>query len=462
MSFRKAALHIVLGLASAALVACADDGSGYESGGPSYVGGDTAPSGGAGPGGGYPLGSGGVGGGGGAQSATGLPCEIQTIVNNKCGLCHGTTPSAGAPFALVTQQDFQTVVPDGSSVHQRAKARINDVNNPMPPPLQPELTPDEKAKLDAWLAGGAQYSSETCSAGTGDGGGGSTVAEPERPVDADECVQLLSYDGANASAPYPVPTGENYINFNFSNPWAGQAVQAVAINHIVPPEAETVVHHTLLYQGEDTGRAGVAPSGGQHGSDVLIAGWVPGASNTLMPNDVGLQLGGGDYTIEIHFFNSTGQTQHAAAGLEMCVTYDKRPNEAAVHWLGQELQIGLPAQTWQGTCTPDFSKGPVTILTSWPHMHLQGNRMTTVINRGGGAQETLVDEPFDFYYQKTYDTPTVLNEGDTLTTTCQFKQPMSFGTSTTEEMCYNFVVAYPAGGLPGVGLTSGVNHCLGF
>jgi hypothetical protein len=46
-----------------------------------------------------------------------------------------------------------------------------------------------------------------------------------------------------------------------------------------------------------------------------------------------------------------------------------------------------------------------------------------------------------------YDTPAVIKKGDTLTTTCTFATPTPFGQGTNEEMCYNFVMAYPAGGL---------------
>ena len=80
-------------------------------------------------------------------------------------------------------------------------------------------------------------------------------------------------------------------------------------------------------------------------------------------------------------------------------------------------------------------------------MHLQGRHMTTVINRAGGGTEMLIDEPFDFQTQISYSTPQVVHKGDTLTTTCTYATPTPFGEKTTDEMCYNFVLAYPAGGL---------------
>jgi hypothetical protein len=59
----------------------------------------------------------------------------------------------------------------------------------------------------------------------------------------------------------------------------------------------------------------------------------------------------------------------------------------------------------------------------------------------------LHDEPFDFEYQGMYLKNEVMKAGDTLETTCTFKQPMTFGTDTDMEMCYLFTMAYPLGAL---------------
>jgi hypothetical protein len=60
-----------------------------------------------------------------------------------------------------------------------------------------------------------------------------------------------------------------------------------------------------------------------------------------------------------------------------------------------------------------------------------------------------------------------VHPGDTLTTTCTWMNPGSsavgFGESTTSEMCYNFVLSYPAHSLPnplGGGLEGSANMCL--
>ena len=87
--------------------------------------------------------------------------------------------------------------------------------------------------------------------------------------------------------------------------------------------------------------------------------------------------------------------------------------------------------------------------------------MKTVINRQGGGTEVLIDKPFDFNSQVSYPTPAVINPGDTLSTTCTFAAPTPFGQGTNEEMCYNFVLAYPAGQLAQLIQLLRKNDCTG-
>jgi hypothetical protein len=94
-------------------------------------------------------------------------------------------------------------------------------------------------------------------------------------------------------------------------------------------------------------------------------------------------------------------------------------------------------------------------------MHQIGVHAKLVLNRKNGTQEVLHDKPFAFADQQSYPLSVIVNDGDTLTTTCTFNNTTNglvvFGPNTENEMCYNFVTAYPAGGLSG---SMGANHCL--
>ena len=80
-------------------------------------------------------------------------------------------------------------------------------------------------------------------------------------------------------------------------------------------------------------------------------------------------------------------------------------------------------------------------------------------------QEVVFDKPFDFNQQISHSVSVDLMPGDTITSTCTFMNgtaaPVSFGSSTTQEMCYMFALSSPAGGLKnGVfGLNGSSTNC---
>jgi uncharacterized membrane protein len=94
-------------------------------------------------------GAGGAGGGGDAEGGTAAPpswAEVEPIMVEKCGACHGDPLAGGAPFALITYADAATYA-ERSAI--RAKFRT------MPPAGSPPLTDAEIAILQAWFDAGA-------------------------------------------------------------------------------------------------------------------------------------------------------------------------------------------------------------------------------------------------------------------------------------------------------------------
>jgi hypothetical protein len=361
-----------------------------------------------------------------------LPCEIQAIVSKNCATCHSNPTKFGALMPLLTAADFQ-------KFGQRVLARVNDDALPMPPPPNARLVDSEIASLKTWIDAGAP---------------GGTCATPEPPLGTPEpgppeelppdvtCYTLKARESA-AGAKFTVPqTPDLYQCFDYVPPWGDKVVQVVAARPIV--DNDRVLHHWILYnRTADVTDGTNAACAGLHPDAAFITGWAPGGDGLHLPDDVGLRTESGGFTLELHYNNTIGAGQLDASGVEVCVTEKLRPKEAAVHWLGTQSLNKLSAA---GTCTP-INTQPVTILSSSPHMHLQGRHMKTVINRKNGGSEVLIDEPFDFNTQISYDTPAVIQPGDTLTTTCTYATPTPFGQKTNEEMCYNFVIAYPAGQL---------------
>jgi hypothetical protein len=392
--------------------------------------------------GGSPSASGGQVGASGSTS-NGLPCDVKAIIETNCATCHGATPTFGAPMPLVSATHFRAKAQTtNATVGQQTLVRLDDNHRPMPPPPNERLSSADHDVLKRWIESGAPDG--TCGPATSGAGGAGMGGMPE-PLPADVTCYDLTARASAAGAKYSVPTTPDlYQCFQYSPPWGAKKVQVVSAKPLI--DNAQVLHHWNLYNSPDAVTDGTnGGCSGAHPNAALIAGWAPGGQDLVLPPDVGLRTEPGGFSLEMHYNNQLGAGQMDASGVRVCVTEKMRPKEAAVHWLGTQ---SLNKLTATGTCTPSpFIQEPVTIISSSPHMHLQGRHMKTVINRKDGRSEVLIDKPFDFNTQIAYPTPAVINPGDTLSTTCTFATPTPFGQGTNEEMCYNFVMAYPAGGL---------------
>jgi hypothetical protein len=136
--------------------------------------------------GGSLIGSGGRGGGGGGGAttgsgggggivtlpSTGLPCDVQALVQTRCQGCHAAIPINSAPMPLVTRAHLMapSYVDAAQTFAQRALARVQLTAGQMPPAPAARATAAEIQGLNAWIAAG--YPSSTCAPnGTGGVGG---------------------------------------------------------------------------------------------------------------------------------------------------------------------------------------------------------------------------------------------------------------------------------------------------
>jgi hypothetical protein len=303
----------------------------------------------------------------------------------------------------------------------------------------------------------------------GTAGMGGAVGTGEYPKDI--CWKHLAHAPGGANK-YSVQPGEFYANFALKTPYTKEA-RGLTFKPII--DNTKVIHHWLLFEVINGTRqdGAIAVGFGLHPDSQLVTGWAPGGDPPDMPPGVGMQLPkpGGYYELEIHYYNTLGEPADDQSGLEVCATYAETKDTATITWLGTE-SINAPMNrqaTAVGTCNPQNpQKRDINIIASVPHMHKIGTHMKTVVNRAGGPV-TLIDQPFSFLDQKTYVTPFTLKAGETLTTTCTFENkppskldPVLFGPGSDSEMCYNFVLAYPANALshPGFSLEGSQNTCL--
>jgi cytochrome c551/c552 len=466
------------------------------------------------PGGSNPSLTGEGNGGQGATGSTPFPCAVGAVLQTKCWSCHGAERNYGAPMTLLTDEDVHAMTHDGTQqIYQRMSARIHDAASPMPMKGFPALTPAETSTLDTWIAQGAPggngcapppsaggsagtpilSSGGNGSGGTGSGGvsyggagstpsyagegtmggagpvaptafpdGGTTKPDPsDVPVepDASECEMVPFHARQDATdAKYNVPSGEQYYCFGFHKDWPA-GTQGLAFYPNI--DNHQVIHHWLLYKAITPQVNGAVNAClGFHPDGELLAGWAPGAMPSFLPSHVGLDLGGGDYILEVHY-NNTGLPTQDGSGVTVCKAKTPRPDTATVSWLGTEAIILPPAQKGldvTSNCRPNITDKPIHIIKVWPHMHRLGRHMRADIHRANGTVDPLFNVDFSFDSQWGYDTPAILNTGDYVTTTCTYDNDtpntVTFGESTASEMCYNFTYSYPARALVTFGLMS--------
>lgn len=395
-------------------------------------------------------------------AADAMPADVQAIVEARCASCHSAPPRFGAPMALTTLEAMHAsaVTDPARHVYEVVGQRIHDAARPMPPGAP--LPADELAVLDAWIAAGAPAGEGIAS----DAGRpmGPPVGPEHLPCDVTHEFRAHAPGGA-LDAPYTLDAAGNVVMcFAFASPFT-DVEQGTAFAPII--DDARVLHHWIIF-GASSLPSGVEPGQAWECGTALaqdsqfLTGWAPGGRNTVMPDDMGRELAppGGYVILQVHYWNVAGYTDvRDRSGVALCTTQTPRPHEIGTSTLGS-LAIAIPPRARGhevvGTCTPAITE-PVTIVASGPHMHERGVSLRTEVLRGGSESEVemLVDVArWDFNSQTAYAAPggaLVIQPGDVLRTTCVYDNPDDatayFGERTENEMCFNFVSAFPTGAL---------------
>jgi mono/diheme cytochrome c family protein len=406
-----------------------------------------------------------------------LPCGVSKIMVNSCQSCHGATPIGGAPMALVTFDDFHKPANTQPTrkVYELVKERVHDKMRPMPP--IGELTTDELAAIDNWVAGGALTGPATdamCDTTPTNPDG--TIKETEHtfgritPGPNETCYEFKVHQtqGVVDDTKFQIQPGEYYEQFYFEVPWPANQV---ATAYATLSDNAQVLHHWLLFSTNELQAHGNhinAPLPTLIGTDpILLAGWAVGGPNLVAPDHVGFMLPDpGQRTINVqwHFYNSTSSVQEDGSSVQICtVPREMREHVGGVTWLGTEDLNGnvwfggagmppMQESTFTTTCNPGRNgvgaDESIHIIGFEPHMHRIGKRMTTAVREMDGSMRTIFDEPFVFGSETHYYVDHELKPGQQLVTSCTFFNDNNFGVpfgeSSDTEMCYQFTFAYPA------------------
>jgi hypothetical protein len=371
-------------------------------------------------------------------------------------------------MSLVSAADFQQPAASDHShkVYERVAVRIADASNPMPPVSSSRLNADELAALTKWTAAGAPPATASEAAACGGVAPDPVSMQPEAGAPPNDpnvtCYDLTVHGqtGASDNSPFTIPNGETYNCFYFDAPWKDAALSVAFRSKL---DNDRALHHWFLYAMPTKHTAGTVEKNClplHADGPKMLAGWAPGGKDMTMPKDVGAETAapGSSLMLEWHYFNNTGAALTDRSTVSVCtVPMGERPNVAAVTWLGTE-RLSLPAKTETsstGTCSPArtgvASDAPIHLLYTTPHMHQYGTHMKMEIQRADGSKANIFDLPFSDKNQSFIETPAEIMPGEKILTTCTFMNTsnatLSYGGpfgSGSGEMCYGFVLHYPA------------------
>jgi Copper type II ascorbate-dependent monooxygenase, C-terminal domain len=384
-------------------------------------------------------------------------CAVKPILAQRCATCHDGAGTAGTPFGISSYADTLVSAPGrpGVSVAERIGVRVHAElataeGLGVMPPGRP-LDAASLAAIDAWLAAPRPTTEPSCDAPPAQGGdadaGGPPAASAWPPAECDAIYQFKAYEGTPGT-PHGVPAnGETHPQVLFDAPWGNETVQAIMFHPIT--DNKKVLHHWILY----------ANGGG------FLVGWAPGDDErSPFPADVGMEMPKGPQSLrlDMHYFNQgNSKAEQDQSGVEVCVVKGNhlRPKVAAVAMsLANFGGAGglAPANTTnhkvKSTCRVTATS-PVHLMTAAPHAHQYATHMRFSVKRADGSELVMHDAPFSFGEQGTYPlTPeVVVNTGDQIITECSYtnttNKNITFGESTTNEMCFNFAAYYPKGAL---------------
>lgn len=204
-------------------------------------------------------------------------------------------------------------------------------------------------------------------------------------------------------------------------------------------------HHTVVTLTDGSQPDGEFSCGAGTLSDQMLYASGVGTDDLYFPEGVAMKVEAGQQILlNLHLFNTSVQGLDGVSGTEVqLASADEVEQEAEMIFAGTLAIAILPMQqaTAGGTCK---FKQDATILSVWPHMHQYGRHMT--VGHGGAV---LHDAPFDFYEQVNFPIePRLVKAGESVRVDCTWQNTgnslVTFGDSSTQEMCFAGLYRYPA------------------
>jgi hypothetical protein len=205
-------------------------------------------------------------------------------------------------------------------------------------------------------------------------------------------------------------------------------------------------HHTVLTGGSPQAPDGASDcSGGtNHGRGLFGSG--VGGEEFWLPEGVAVHIPAGQQLLlNLHLLNASPETLEGRSGTEVQIVPADEVAEEAESILAGTTVFTIPANDEEheevGRCT--FTQGAY-VAALIPHMHQLGVHMRVV-----HGDTVLHDGPYDFEEQRYYSIePHYVPAGESVDVHCTWindtREPVGFGNSSYEEMCFAGLYRYPA------------------
>jgi len=273
-------------------------------------------------------------------------------------------------------------------------------------------------------------------------------------------------------------TTTNYVCKSFVLP-SDQDYHVIAFEPVINASNVNFVHHMLVHSCLNSSKTGynpavqtfakvqgcTSPLGNTNiGCTSLLFGWAIGASYFVVPEEAGFRIGASAnatkfVVLEIHYNNPADVSNVVDnSGVRFHYTTDLRPNDAGVMVLGDPAVSSVPIAAGQSyvpyemsctsTCT-DYFPYPLQVFGSFLHMHDAGKMIwSTQWHNNAYVGTTNRIEFWYFAYQETTIVNYTIYPGDRLNLHCVYdtntrNSLTTFGISTMQEMCMEFLSYYP-------------------
>jgi hypothetical protein len=209
-------------------------------------------------------------------------------------------------------------------------------------------------------------------------------------------------------------------------------------------------HHTVLTVGGASEPDGIAPCNSFVQLGTMLFGSGVATKSLEFPEGVAVRLRAGtQLLLNLHLFNTASTAPiSGTSGTRALVVDPSAVGLEAESILAGTAQLALPPNQetkTNGTCTLTSES---TLFAVQPHMHQLGKHMK-VTARIGGQDQVIHDGAYDFGEQPIYPmAPLKMAAGDSLHVVCTHENTtaaaVTWGESSTAEMCHAGVYRYPA------------------